>query len=135
MCVYVEIVFLFVFLFLIILAGFLFFYFFVYRKIDKIIGVKPLKISVAQLKNEYASDENTAREKFNSKILEVTGRVSKIIYNGNEYIMTLENDFNCYFKYANFPIVLIEGQSITIVGIFYDDGNLYCMKKCFVNSN
>ena len=103
-------------------------YFFVYRKIDSL-NAEPLKISVERLEI-LSSDE--ARKNFNRRFLEVTGSVSRIKYNGSEYVMTLGKDFKCYFKYANFPIVLLENETIKVSGFYFDDGKLRGLKKCSV---
>ncbi len=113
------------------LGVFFFIYFFVYRRLDKF-DERPLEISLEQLTYEYSSNKDLARQKFNNKFLEVTGKISQITYNGEEYVMTLYPDFNCYFKYANFPIVLLEGEIITVKGIFFDNGNLRGLKRCSV---
>ena len=96
-------------------------YFFVYKKIE---SNAPIKISSSQL-------INSGQKNFNNRLLEVTGKISKITYNGSEYVMTLDNDINCYFKYSTFPIVLAEGKIITVRGIYFYNG-INGLKKCSV---
>ena len=103
-------------------------YFFVYLKIDSF-SSEPMKISVERLEM-LSADE--ARKNFNRKFLEITGSVSSIKYTGSEYIMTLGKNFKCYFKYANFPIVLLENEMIKVSGFYFDNGNLRGLKKCSV---
>jgi len=104
-------------------------YFFVYRKIIEEYDAEPLKVTVERL--EILTPEEAAKN-FNRKFLEVTGKVSRIKYDGNKYIMTLGKDFKCYFKYANFPIVVLENEIIKVSGFYFDDGNLRGLKKCSV---
>ena len=89
-----------------------------------------IKISSEELISEYTSDEKAARLKYKNKFLELTGRISYIHHNGQEYVMILNEAFECYFKYANFPLILSENTEIKIRGVFFDDGKKRGLKRC-----
>ena len=91
-----------------------------------------IKISSEELLNEYSSDPKAARLKYKNKFLELTGQISYIRHNGKEYVMTLDETFECYFKYANFPLILSENTKIKIRGVFFDNGKIRGLKRCSV---
>ena len=91
-----------------------------------------IKISSEELLKEYKTDKDGTRLKYKNKFLELSGQISYIRHDGNEYIITLDEAFECYFKYANFPLILSENSKIKIIGIFFDNGKIHGLKKCSV---
>ena len=77
------------------------------------------RISAIQLAAEYESNESAANEKYNGKVIVVTGIVSKI-YRGFLYTpyVELEGGVRCNFSDTEDPVMLTlsEGQTISMKG-------------------
>ena len=73
------------------------------------------RISAIQLAAEYESDESAANEKYNGKVIVVTGIVSKI-YRGFLYTpyVELKRGVRCNFSDTEDPVMLTLSESQTI---------------------
>ncbi len=103
------------------------------------------KVNAADIMNEFKSNEINAKNKYQDKLIEITGRLDTIhgkgILGGSPYIVLREQyEFNgvfCDFSDENELTALSTGESVTVQGKFsgYTLGNVMIDNCEIVNNN
>ena len=97
-------------------------------------AAQTVKIAAVALLKEFEGNEAAADLKFKGKVLEVTGKVSKVdteLMDEDEYVVMVNGggDFefltvDCDDQSSDDVVKLTQGQAITVVGDFEDGGDL-----------
>jgi hypothetical protein len=105
--------------------------------------LKPdISVSVKKILQEFEDNELAADEKYKGKIIEVTGIVNKVdtdrhLFSEDEYLLYLVGDeyswtnVSCYGLPNEVLAELTSGDKVTVIGKFYDGGDLgVILKEC-----